>query len=288
MTFLETIKEKTFEYDQYEALEYEYDFRKEEAETEGEDFPTYEEWDADGDTSYWLYQDALDSFTYFLQEDVFKGYDWFLYSYDDHLDQLAFIDINDKGSIEEFVKYLNWHLTDYTDDFRFYGSDVVCAGHYDLSKDIDNIELLDVLQKVAIDDICPYFYGEERPSDIGKGYTFRDYFCEELDSHFSEFPDYADIVEEFLPDNVLEHLGAFDFYSAKLYDCSLYDFDAQELDLTIKKEDFSQEVQDLAYCLACYWLDRRDDKYNAITHKYWEIEKEKLRKELRKELAQTA
>lgn len=116
-----------------------------------------------------------------------------------------------------------------------------------------------------------------------------DDFSQSLDCNaadYSQYSDYKNIIDNYYSDykGTLELLCDKDdtivfetlpLVTGDLLKHYFYNY----LDLTIKKEDFSQETQDLAYCIACDWLGREDEKYHSIIAKYKPIEKEDLRME---------
>lgn len=197
----------------------------------------YEQWCFD------LEEDGVVAdFLEWLKDNIQK--DYFFYRH--YGDNISLVEVDDEDSMAQFVETLNeWHTQGYcyTSDFSFDSENIIFSGN---RSDVLDDSMVTLLQKLIL------------AAEIDFGYTFDTYIPTAATTACYDAGTVVDF--RFL-------LDLPDFMEAYLIDYGYL----EALDKDLK--EYTQDEQDLAYCMALDCLERDDEKRQAIIakHKKWQV-----------------
>lgn len=171
-------------------------------------------------------------FQEWLKENIKK--DYFFYRH--YGENISSVEVDDEDSMARFVGTLNeWHTQGYcyTSNFSFDSENIVFSGNF--SDVLDN-SMVTLLQKLLL------------TAEVDFDYTFDAYIPTAATAACYD----ASTVVDFIC------LGLLDFMEAYLIDYGYL----EALDKDLK--EYTQDEQDLAYCMALDCLERDDEKRQAI------------------------
>lgn len=185
---------------------------------------------------------VVEDFQGWLKDNIQK--DYFFYRH--YGDNISLVEVDDEDSMVQFVVTLNeWHTQGYcyTSDFSFDSENIIFSGN---RSDVLDESMVTLLQKLIL------------AVEIDFGYTFDTYIPTAATAACYDAGTVVDF--RFL-------LDLTDFMEAYLIDYGYLDV----LDKDLK--EYTQDEQDLAYCMALDCLERDDEKRQAIIakHKKWQV-----------------